>query len=99
MSRHRYDENAPKKGFDLGMIVITSGAQQVLSPLVFIPALARHARGDWGDLDEEDWAANERAYFRGERLFSCYEYPGAPKFYIITEHDHSVTTILLPQEY
>ena len=30
----------------------------------------RHAKGDWGELDPEDWQANERALLEGTRLVS-----------------------------
>ena len=59
----------------------------------------RHMAGDWGELDEHDWKENEAALEHGFRLFSRYVTPGGTKFYVITEHDRSVTTILLPEEY
>jgi hypothetical protein len=55
--------------------------------------------GDWGELDEEDLAANERALIDGSRLFSIYYSSSYVKFYVITEWDRSVTTVLLPHEY
>ncbi len=30
---------------------------------------------------------------------SCYRTPAGDRLYIITEHDRSMTTILLPEEY
>jgi hypothetical protein len=62
-------------------------------------SLSRHAQGDWGELCEEDRAANERALKEGLRLFSVYTDRNGTKYYIITEHDRSVTTILLPEDY
>lgn len=62
-------------------------------------ALARHHCGDWGDLDEHDHAENEFSLKNGFRLFSVYHASNGVKFYIITEHDRSVTTVLLPEEY
>jgi len=62
-------------------------------------SLARHLRGDWGDLCPEDWDANERALQYGGRLFSAYQEEGLPKIWIITEADRSATTILFPEEY
>lgn len=59
----------------------------------------RHARGDWGELCREDWEANEQALFGNGRLFSVFNDRTGQKFYIITEHDRSLTTILLPEDY
>ena len=60
---------------------------------------ARHARGDWGDLDAHDRAANKGALQIGARIFSSYRMPDGEKLWIITEADRSSTTALLPGEY
>lgn len=64
----------------------------------------RHLSGDWGDLDDEDKRANDRALQAGERLFSAFNDDRFPKhgvanIWIITEADRSATTILFPDEY
>ncbi|MBI5178192.1 MAG: hypothetical protein HZA04_02925 [Nitrospinae bacterium] len=61
-------------------------------------SLARHRKGDWGDLEDEDKKANESALKAGERLFSAYIF-GDEKIWIITEADRSATTVLFPEEY
>ena len=63
-----------------------------------LPLLAPHQSGDWGQVDAEDWKANEEAIEYGWRLLSVYEV-GNAKVWIITEADRSATTILLPEEY
>lgn len=55
--------------------------------------------GDWGDLCEEDRQANEDALNRDLRLLSAYSDRNGAKFWIITEADRSLTTILLPEDY
>ena len=85
--------------FALGHLVITAHAKDSLHPADVPPALARHAAGDWGELCEEDRRQNEIALKQGLRLVSVYRDRSRVKFYIITEHDRSVTTILLPQDY
>ena len=60
--------------------------------------LARHASGDWGELDARDRRENERSLKHGWRLLSSYPV-GDERIWIITEADRSVTTILLPEEY
>ncbi|MBN1609985.1 MAG: hypothetical protein JW940_25385 [Polyangiaceae bacterium] len=85
------------KTFPLGQIVATPGALGLGIDL--LPLLRRHARGDWGEMCEEDLRANDAALLRGGRLFSGYTLPGGRRLWIITEADHSVTTFLLPEEY
>jgi hypothetical protein len=87
--------------FDLGRVVATPGALEALifvreSPATF---LARHADGDWGDLDEDDRRENDRSLEYGCRLLSAYQLSDGSKIWIITEADRSSTTILLPGEY
>jgi hypothetical protein len=62
--------------------------------------LRRHHCGDWGEeLCAEDKQANEDALKYGTRLLSCYRTTGGDRLYIITEHDRSLTTVFLPEEY
>jgi len=85
--------------FPLGHIVATPNALNEISQEEIQTALARHAQGDWGVLDAEDLKSNERALQSGGRLFSEYHSVQDIKFWIITECDRSVTTILLPEDY
>ncbi len=85
--------------FELGQIVITAHALEVLDPEAMLNSLRRHARGDWGELCEEDKAENELSLREGFRLLSAYHDRNGVKFWIITEADRSVTTILLPEDY
>lgn len=92
------DVPSPAK-FPLGQVVATSNALQQLDQEDILSALARHHRGDWGALDADDQQANEAALVHEGRLFSCYHSRRNVKFYIITECDRSVTTVLLPEDY
>ena len=85
--------------FPLGQSVITPGAIAFLTNVDAVTALARHAEGDWGDVCHDDWRANDEALARGARLLSAYHTCAGVKFWIITEADRSVTTVLLPEEY
>jgi hypothetical protein len=60
--------------------------------------VGRHTSGDWGDLGQEDKAANEEALVTGARIFSAYG-TGDGELWVITEADRSTTTILRPDEY
>ncbi len=92
---------APER-FGLGQLVATPGALEALEAANTSPAelLGRHRSGNWGDVDKEDWQANERALGEGTRLLSAYALPTTNEtVWIITEWDRSATTILRPDEY
>ncbi|AXV85778.1 plasmid related protein [Ralstonia solanacearum] len=61
--------------------------------------LNRHARGDWGDLSDEDRQQNDQATTTGQRVLSSYLVGNGQKVWIITEWDRSLTTVLLPDDY
>ena len=75
--------------FPLGQIVATPSVLAAVSPEDIAAAVRRHAQGDWGDLDPEDRATNNRALIAGSRLFSAYHAKNGMKFWIITEADRS----------
>jgi hypothetical protein len=90
----------PPTRFPLGQTVITAGADAALAPDDVRRALARHSAGDWGDdLGPEDREENETALAEGFRLLSAYTSTDGTRFWVITEADRSVTTVLLPEEY
>jgi hypothetical protein len=86
---------------ELGQIVATPGVLAALEENDQGPAefLSRHRNGDWGEVDEEDRAANDWAAREGARLLSVYRLKDGAKIWIITEWDRSATTLLLPEEY
>ncbi len=85
--------------FDLGRLVATPNALAQVSHEQILASLSRHVRGDWGDCCPDDKAANDAALLDGTRLFSVYHTANLTKFWIITEADRSVTTVLLPEDY
>jgi hypothetical protein len=94
--------------FALGKIVATPAAMDVLQVFCFSPLrlLARHVRGDWGDVDGDDAEMNRRSLILGMRLMSVYTLKRVvdgqartQKVWVITEADRSVTTVLLPDDY
>ena len=85
--------------FALGQIVITRHAQNVLSSRDLNEALIRHLEGDWGQVCESDRQLNDSAIQDGGRIISEYCSRRGVRFWIITEYDRSVTTILLPSDY
>jgi len=88
-----------KAKFRLGDLYITRNAAMQLSDADVKDALVRHLQGDWGDLGAEDWEENELSLRDGYRLLSVYTAKDGTRFWIITEHDRSATTVLLPEDY
>jgi len=96
-----------KVEFPLGRIVATPGAIEALKRTNAdgLHYLARHSRGDWGELSQEDKETNNQALVTGARIFSAYLLPDETKLWIITDatiDDHGTrpaTTLLLPEEY
>jgi hypothetical protein len=84
--------------FSLGQMAITANASLRLSTEEVMTGLRRHASGDWGDLCPEDTLSNNTALYQGGRLFSAYG-QGEERFWVITEADRSITTVLLPEDY
>lgn len=93
--------------FDLGLIVSTPGALEALKGCGadVLHYLRLHARGEWGELDDVDKAANDAALQTGARLMSAYTLPDGTRLWIITDaeiddnHHRQATTFLLPEEY
>lgn len=93
--------------FPMGQILATPGALIALQAAGEQAAtyLNRHSRGDWGEIDADDWKLNDEALRNGSRLLSAYTLrDGKTKIWIITEARgddgrREATTILLPQEY
>jgi hypothetical protein len=92
--------------FTLGQIVATPAAIHALQQAGQSAAefLNRHARGDWGEVGEEDSRLNDEALLDGSRLLPAYRTSLGEKLWVITEAaddagKRAATTILLPSEY
>jgi hypothetical protein len=85
--------------FPLGRVYATRNAHEAVPHLEMWLAITRHVSGDWGDVCPEDWKSNDDALIVGNRLLSSYKTEAGTKFWIITEWDRSMTTVLLPEDY
>jgi hypothetical protein len=91
---------ALKAKFHPGTLVITPTLCRKVDPDYAMSALVQHLQGRWGVCDSEDVAANNYALENGGRLLSVYPLPNDPGvFWVLTEADRSVTTLLLPSDY
>lgn len=88
--------------FCCGSLLATPGALRAAEstgcPSLLAGFVRRHHGGDWGCLDMEDHEANDRALHIGGRLFSAYR-ADVTTWWVITEADRAMTTVLLPSEY
>ena len=85
--------------FSPGRLVATPNALNAIPFSEITAAFNRHLNCDWGDVCQEDRQENDRALKSGDRLLSVYHSQQGEKFWIITEADRSVTTVLLPEDY
>lgn len=87
--------------FSAGQIVATSMALSALEDAHTDGRefLARHLKGDWGDLSQEDKRENDFSVREGFRILSAFRLCTGVRVWIITEADRSATTFLLPEEY
>lgn len=106
MPTNEYPGTAPEPGrqrplFVLGQLVATPGAIAACAEAQSDPLhyLRRHVSGDWGDLGDDDKAANDSALATGARILSAYTLATDERLWIITEADRAYTTLLLPLEY
>src|SRR5688500_15045922 len=98
-NQERSEGKARSRKFPLGSLVATPGAMAALTDVEAADAVLRHVRGDWGDVDAVDWRENDLAVKQELRIFSVYHTKDGTKFWVITEADRSVTTVMLPEDY
>lgn len=86
--------------FQLGSVVITPAASSFCKTydIDALLLISRHVNCDWGDLSEQDVAANVQGLQHRLRIFSSYQF-SVNKVWVITEADRSSTCILLPSDY
>ena len=92
------------QAFPLWRLAITAGITSYIEenpPMAkaIEHCLARHARKDFGDIDQHDKEQNEYAIVKGLRVLSSYQLNETVKIWIITNQYEHATTILLPEEY
>jgi hypothetical protein len=90
---------------NLGRVVATAAVAATVHHHQITALLDRHAAGDWGDLDDDDRAANDEAARSGDgRLFSSYATTEHGTLWIITDDiraggEGTITTVLFPDDY
>ena len=97
--------HAGKLLFELGMVYGTPAALKLLEAngMYHNALLGAHCHGDFGQVDDDDWKANDRAVVDGSRILSVYSV-GCQTVWVITDAVNEVgvrrtTSLLLPSEY
>lgn len=86
--------------FSVGALIFSEGVDRLIREgrLDPMPFFQRHARGDWGDVTDEAWYANNAALKNDGQLGSLYVVTRELNIRIFTEADRSATHVLLPSE-
>ncbi len=89
---------------NLGRVVATAAVAAAVPHHQITALLDRHASSDWGDLSQDDRAANEAARSGDGRLFSSYSTSEHGTLWIITndirgEGEGPLTTVMFPEDY
>jgi len=82
--------------FPLGRVVVTHDVLEGLDHKQISVLLRRHQQLDPGSLSPEDVQDNLFSLKEGFRILSAYDVDGST-YWVITEADRSVTTVLLPR--
>ena len=98
-NRERSEGKAGSKKFRLGQVLVTPGAIAALTREDVVRALNRHVRGDWGNVGEEEWRANDSALANSSLLLSSYRAEDGTRFWVITEEHRTFTVVILPEDY
>lgn len=87
--------------FPMGRIEITNRIAQEIQDHDLFSALDRYARGDWGNVTEEERMNNVLASSTDHpaRVTGVYETFDGMEFWIITERLRTVTVVLMPGDY
>jgi hypothetical protein len=90
---------------NLGRVVATAAVAAAVPHQQITALLDRHGAGDWGEISEDDKAANDEAARSGDgRLFSSYSTSEHGKLWVITddirgEGEGPLTTVMFPEDY
>ncbi|MBJ9965680.1 hypothetical protein [Burkholderia seminalis] len=86
--------------FPIGALVFSESVDRLMREgrLDPMPYVQRHTRGDWGEVADYKWQANNAALTAGERLESMYLVHRELRICVVTEADRSATRILLTTE-
>lgn len=103
MTRKKYDVRdmyRRRRLFEVGSLNFSEGIENLIfeGRLEAMPYVTRHLRGDWGDIADDQWQANNAALRSEGRLDSLYIVTRDLSICVFTEADRSATHVVLPTE-
>ena len=63
-----------------------------------LESYAKFLKRDWGETSKDDWKYNDEAVINGNSIVAKYK-TKMGNIFIITERNHTITTILFASEY
>lgn len=101
MARNVQDTGSRKQLFSIGALIFSAGVDRLMrdGQLDPLPYIQRHTHGDWGDVTDERWQANNAALQSDDRLDSSYAVTHELSIHVFTEADRSATHIILTSEH
>ena len=96
MASHRIETYCQRLAFPIGALIFSRAVDRLVRAgrLDPIPYFRRHTRGDWGDVNVQQWQANST----GASLESHYVIHPGLAIRIVTDAQRSATVIVLPSE-
>ena len=76
MASHRIETYARGLAFPIGALIFSQSVDRLVRAGRLDPIFGRHTRGDWGDVNVQQWQANSTALQSGASLESHYVIPG-----------------------
>ncbi|TES81736.1 hypothetical protein E2P84_06100 [Burkholderia cepacia] len=100
MASHRIETYCQNLAFPIGALIFSKGIDRLVRAgrLDPIPYFRRHTRGDWGDVNVQQWQANSTALQSGASLESHYVIHPGLAIRIVTDAERHATVIVLPSE-
>jgi hypothetical protein len=85
--------------FEPGRVFVGPAAQTGLTAEDIKPALSRHVQGDWGLVDAANRRQNLRALAAKRPVQSVYQSDNGTPFWVVTDADRALTSVLLAEDY
>ena len=100
MASHRIETYCHRLTFPIGALIFSRGINRLFNAgrLDPIPYFRRHTRGDWGDVNIQQWQTNSSALQSGASLESHYVIHPGLAIRIVTDSQRCATVIVLPSE-
>ena len=101
MTSNTHDQYCRKRLFEIGALEFSKGVETLMHEgrLDPIPYFERYMRGDWGEVDDDQWQQNNAAVQSGKRLDAHYVVTRELSIRIVTDAERNATVIGLPSEF